>query len=150
MIIVILLLLIISLTVHIIFLVFYIMKKTKNYFYGFFLTALSNILIGMTASVIIMKNPNLVRQIDLKFFMWLLSGFIMFFMLGMKIFFVRKILKRRYDPRYFHYNYFGKKVYQSIIKKHEYFALFLSIPFFLLLGAYFLARLINIILYGHI
>ncbi len=144
-------LLFLSFTIHILIVVFYVSQKSKSLFYAFIITALLNISIGMALSIVAMSNPELVQRTNAKFILWILSGFTMILLLIIKIYFFRNIYLRTKDPAMYHFNYFGKKVYnKGIVKQYEYVTLFLSMPFFLLLGAYFMARLINIFLYGHI
>ena len=144
-------LLFLSFTIHILIVVLYVSKKSKSLFYAFIITALVNISIGMALSIVAMSNPELVQRTNAKFILWILSGFTMTLLLIIKIYFFRNIYLRTKDPAMYHFNYFGKKVYnKGLVKQYEYATIFLSMPFFLLLGAYFMARLINIILYGHI
>lgn len=62
-----------------------------------------------------------------------------------------KIYRRSKNPDYYTINFFGKKVYPNgLINQKEFITLFLTMPFFLLVGAYFVARLVNILMYGNI
>jgi heme/copper-type cytochrome/quinol oxidase subunit 1 len=83
--------------------------------------------------------------------MWIISGVTMFLVLYIKLSLAFRIYKRSKDPEFYHINFFGKKVYnEKLIKNFEYMIFFITIPFFLLIGAYFVARLINLYFYGHL
>ena len=85
----------------------------------------------------------------MKTILWVISGFITILILTLKIFIFRRIYKRTKDPNYYHVNFFGKKVYEKkIVKQYEFLTLILSMPFFLMIGAYFVALLINLIRFG--
>ena len=141
----------VSFTAHILIVVFYVINKSKKLFYAFMGTAFSNTSVGLVISIYALNEPDKIRTIDLKLVIWILAGFVMFIMLVLKITFFRRIYLRTQDPQHFHYNYFGKKVLnKGIVKNYEYLTLLLSMPFFLILGAYFVARLINLFMYGHI
>jgi hypothetical protein len=150
-IIVIFFLLFLSFTIHILIVVFYVINKSKILFNLFIVTAFTNISIGMILSIYALNKPESIRDLDFGFILWILSGFVMLIMAILKATFFRKIYLRTKDPKNFHYNFFGKKVLnKGIVKQYEYFTLMLSMPFFLLLGAYFIARLINYFIYGQI
>jgi hypothetical protein len=138
---VLLLLLLMSFTIHLLILIFYLLNKTKTLFIWFISTSFSNIIIGMILTVVALQDPDKIRKMNLDFVFWVLSGFISLFMLSVKAFIFRKIYKRLKDPNSFHYNYFGKKVYNiNIVKYYEIAILILSMPFFLIFGAYFIAK----------
>jgi hypothetical protein len=140
-----------SFTAHILIVVFYVINKSKKLFNAFLVTAFTNVSIGMVLSIFALNQPEKIRNIDIKLILWIISGFIMFLMLVLKIAFFRRIYLRTKDPECYHFNYFGKKVYnKGLVKQYEYFTLLLSMPFFLILGAYFIARLINLVMYGNI
>lgn len=146
-----LLLLILSFAIHIVIIISYIQTRSAKRFRWFLITAGINAMLCVVLSLLAFMKPELVRAMKIDIFFWLASGFIMVILLKIKIYFFVKIYRRTKDPKNYHINYFGKKVYEStIIKQYEFAALLLSIPFFLLLGAYFVARLINLILYGHL
>lgn len=146
-----LILLFVSFTLHFFSLIFYLLNKTKVYFNLFFGTALLNILLGIFLSIYALKNPGSIRGLNISFLLWIVSGLIMFLLLSVKIGLTVKIYKRSKDPDFFHYNFFNKKVYnEKLVKQHETMIFFITIPFFLIIGAYFTARIINLLLYGHL
>ncbi len=114
-------------------------------------TAVSNIVIAGCITLISLSNPDYIYKLDIKLMTWAASGFIMVMMIVIKIFVFRKIYKKAKDPANFHYNFFGKKVLHSTVaSKVDILIFFVTIPFFLLFGAYFVARLVNLILYGYL
>lgn len=138
------LLLLLSMTfiVHLLILVFYLLNKTNVLFIWFITTAFANIIIGMILAVVALKNPERIKIMNLDFIFWVLSGFISTAMLLLKSYIFFNVYKRSRDPKAFHYNLFGKKVYNiSLVKYYEIAILILSMPFFLIFGAYFIAKL---------
>ncbi|HOW82251.1 MAG TPA: hypothetical protein PK573_06815 [Spirochaetota bacterium] len=137
-----LLLLLMSFSIHILILIFYLLSKTRALFIWFLATAFSNFIIGMILTVVAIRNPERIRTMNLEFISWVLSGFISLFMLSIKIYLATRIYRRRRDPSSYHYSYFGKKVYNvATVKNYEVAIFILSMPFFLICGAYFLAKL---------
>ena len=96
-------------------------------------------------------NPSLVRDIDVMFLLWLLSGGVMLILLGVKVMIFRTIYRRSQMPEHYHFNFFGKKVlHATVVKPIEVMVFMITIPFFLICGAYFVARLINLFLYNRL
>ena len=99
--------------------------------------------LALGLAIFALQQPEYIRNLDIKFIMWILSGFIMVIMLAIKITIFRNINKRMKDPEFYHLNYFGKKVYEEgIVKKSEFLGFMVTLPFFLFLGAYFVAKLV--------
>lgn len=72
----------------------------------------------------------------------------MMIMIMIKAGIIRNIWKRAKDPTNYHFNYFGKKVLDSrVVLQEEVYIFLFTVPFFLMSGAYFFARLVNLILY---
>ena len=138
-----------SFTLHAVIIALYIKNKDKLYFYWFIATVAMNMAIALALIVISLSRPELIRQLNLKFFFWLLSGFVTLLLLSLKIAIFRNIYKRSKDPKWYHFNHFGKKVFEKgIVKQVEFLGIFGSLPFFLFIGAFFVSRLINMMLYG--
>ena len=136
------LLLMMSFTVHLLILVFYFINKSKKLFILFISTAFSNIIIGMILTVVAFQNPSNVKNMNLSMILWVLSGFVALIMLCIKIYIFRNIFKRWNDPEMYHHNYFGKKVYHlEIVKKWELATIILTIPIFVIFGAYFISKM---------
>lgn len=143
--------LICSFTVHIFIVIRYVDSRSKKLFNAFISTSVTNMGFAIGLSVMALYNPSTIRNLDIKFILWVLSGFVMVTILFFKINILRNIYKRSQDPANYHLNYFGKKVYgEKVVKKTEYLGFIISFPFFLLIGAYFVARLLNLYLYGHL
>jgi len=143
------LLLLSSFTVHLVFVYSYSNNKSKGAFRGFVVTAGSNVSIMALLSIAFFKYPVLVQKLDVSFLLWILSGFLFLILFLLQLSVLLKIFIRSRDPENFERNFFGKKVYkESVVKKSEYGIFMGSLPFLLLIGAYFFARLINYFLYG--
>lgn len=138
-----------SFTLHAVIIALYIKNKDTIYFLWFIATVILNMAIALALITISLTRPDLVRQLNLKFFFWLLSGFVTLLLLCIKIAIFRNIYKRSKDPKWYHFNHFGKKVFEKgIVKQVEFLGIFGSLPFFLFIGAYFVSRLLNMFLYG--
>lgn len=134
---------------QILVIILYLLNKSDRYFKMFLGTFLSNTILMIIISIIAMRDPAAVRKINLSLMLWVISGFINVIFVCVKIAIVRKIMSRAKDPEYYDLNFFGKKVYRpDIIKKSELAAMFLTMPLFLITGSYFVARLINLLIYG--
>jgi hypothetical protein len=137
-------------TFHGVIIVLYIKSQDRLYFFWFIATVFLNMALAMALIVISLTKPELIQQLNLKYFFWLLSGFVTFLLLCLKIAIFRNIYKRSRDPNWYHFNHFGKKVYEKgIVKQIEFLGIFGSLPFFLFIGAFFVSRLITIIMFGH-
>jgi len=144
-------LLLISFLVHINFILKYIIKRENVYYKGFIVTIFINFIIAGILIVIALSKPELIRDLDMTILVWVLSGVIMTMLLLMKISIFRNIYKRSKLPEHYHLNFFGKKVlHGTVVKPAEIVLFFGSIPFFLIAGAYFVARIINLIMYKHL
>jgi len=138
----------ISFSLHIYALVLYVLRRENKYLKGFINTTISNVLLAGIITFLAITNPNYVSKVDFKFLLWLMMGFLMLIMLFIKISIFRAIYKRSKDPQHFHYNFFGKKVlHGTVVKFEEILIFFFTMPFFLFCGAYFIARLFNLLLY---
>jgi hypothetical protein len=138
-----------SFTLHAVIIALYIKNKDKLYFFWFIATVFLNMGIALALITISLTRPDLVRQLNLKYFFWLLSGFITILLLCIKIAIFRNIYKRSKDPKWYHFNHFGKKVFEKgIVKQIEFLGIFGSLPFFLFIGAFFVSRLLNMLMYG--
>ncbi|HOQ12737.1 MAG: hypothetical protein BWY23_01951 [Spirochaetes bacterium ADurb.Bin218] len=136
---------------HIAALVTYVTKRTEGSLKTFINTTLSNVTLAGTCIVVFLTKPHLLRDINLVFISWIMSGVVMFVTLGIKIKIFITIYRRAKDPANYHLNFFGKKVLHStVVKKMELAIFFGTIPFFLLSGSYFIARLLNFFLYKHL
>jgi len=136
---------------HIVSLVNYVTKKSEGSLRNFIKTAISNVVLSIVCIVLIFKRPDLAAKVDLRFTTWVMAGLIMVFTLVVKIRIFINIYRRSKMPENYHLNFFGKKVLHStVVKKIEIVIFFGTMPFFLLSGSYFIARLINFFLYKHL
>ncbi len=145
------LLLFIPFTVNIFILIIYIYTNIIIYRKRFLLTAFFSFgLLGLVLFISRFSMP-LFEALNFTVLFWLLSGYLLSVAISVKIFIFSRLYKRHQDPNNFHYNFFGKKVMHSgFLTKKEMGFFVISIPAFLFAGAYFVARLINLILYGHL
>ena len=136
-------LLLTSFLVHIITIVIYVRTKDKKYFFWFIATVFSNIVVAGALMVVALTRSYLVKELNIRFFFWLLSGFIASLMFIMKLIIFRNVYRRSRDPAWYHFNYFGKKVYEKgIVRQIELVIIYISMPFLLMFGAYFISGLL--------
>lgn len=129
----------------------YLSNKSENYFKSLLGTFIINTVLMVLVSITAITNPGDVYSINLKFILWIVSGIILFFIIILKINIMLRIYRRTKNPEFYNINFFGKKVYEpGIVQPKEFLGIIASFPFFLLVGSYFVARLINLILYGHL
>ena len=144
-------LLFISFALHVYFLFRYITLKQKKYIMLYINTAVSNLIIAVVLIFMALSRPKLVQEINIKLLFWLLSGDLMLLMLILQIKILRTIYRRAQDPENYHLNFFGKKVlHPTVVKPMEVVLFFTTMPIFLFAGAYFVARLMNLYLYGQL
>ena len=118
---IILLCLFFSFLTHIVSLFNYVTKKSERSLRYFIKTAISNVVL------------------------------ILIFTLIVKIRIFINIYKRSKLPENYHLNFFGKKVLHStVVNKMEIVIFCGTMPFFLISGSYFVARLVNFFLYTHL
>lgn len=134
---------------QILVIILYLLNKSDRYYKMFLGTFVINTILMIIIGIAAMRDPDSVRKVNLSLMLWAVSGFINIILVGVKITIIKKIIIRSKDPQYYDLNFFGKKVYRpDIITKSELAAMFLTMPIFLIMGSYFVARLINLILYG--
>ncbi len=136
---------------HIAALVAYVTKRSEGSLKTFINTTLSNVILAGTCIVVFITKPHLLKDLNLVMLSWIMSGFVMFVTLSIKIKIFITIYRRAKDPSNYHLNFFGKRVLHStVVKKMELAMFFGTVPFFLISGSYFMARLINFFLYKHL
>ncbi|NLV66595.1 MAG: hypothetical protein GXY14_02860, partial [Spirochaetes bacterium] len=117
----------------------------------YILTTFTNITIAGACIVLIFMKPEMAKTVDLKFLTWIMSGIILVITIVIKIGVFRRIYRRIKDPSNYHVNFFGKKVlHASVVSRLEIAVFFGTMPFFLMAGAYFVARGVNFFLYKHL
>lgn len=136
---------------HIAALVTYVTRKTEGSLKTFINTTLSNVILAGTCIIVFITKPHLLRDINLIVLSWIMSGLVMFVTLCIKIRIFITIYRRAKDPSNYHHNFFGRRVlHGTVVKKMEIALFFGTIPFFLISGSYFMARVINFFLYKHL
>jgi hypothetical protein len=141
----------VSLTAHIYNIIIYVLKKETRNFRWFLYTLVSNMVLALVLIILAVIEPKLIRSINFTILTWVLSGLIMLVTLAVQINIAVIIIKRSRNPENYHYNYFGKKVLHAKVVRYEEILIFIFTMFFLLFaGAYFVARLINLIIYGQL
>jgi hypothetical protein len=136
---------------NILSLILYIYAKKFIYRRIFFITAFIGF--GLLGGAIVFSTfiPVLYNALDFPLLFWIFSGYLLILSIFIKIMIFKKVFIRYKDPRNFHYNFFGKKVMHSgFMTNREMRYFFVSMPLFLFAGAYFIARLINLIRHGHL
>lgn len=128
----------------------YLASKGMTYYKIFLGTFVINTILMVVVSVFAFRDPASIYRVNMKFILWMLSGFITIIIIFIQIGTLIKIYLRAKDPVNYTINFFGRKVYeQGILRKHEFAMFVITMPIFLFAGSYFIARLINILL-GHI
>lgn len=141
----------ISFTVHIYFLIQYVLRREGRFLRRFINTAISNIVLAGALTILVIFRPDLIRNINLQFLLWIMAGLIMIIMIMIKATILRNMYRRSKDPANYHFNFFGKKVLHSkVVLQEEIYIFLFTIPFFLFCGAYFFARLINLLMFGQL
>ncbi len=132
----------ISVFVHILFIVSYISEQSNFSFRGFLFTTFTNFGIGMGALIVMMRDPDVVRRFSVGPVLFIESGVVFCLLIFLKILITVRIIKRMKAPDSYDISFFGKKVYrQDVVKKGELATYFLTLPFTLMSGAYFLVNL---------
>ncbi len=131
-----------SFLVHIFFIVRYISSKNDKDFRGFLVTSVTNIFMAVFLVVFIILFPQQLKEINFDRFLFLESGVIFFMMLYIKAKISIKIYKKYQDPANYHYSHFGKKVvHLSAVSGADVMVYFITLPFTLICGAYFVVKL---------
>jgi hypothetical protein len=134
-----------SLFIHIFSLVGYISTKEIGYFRYFMITAVTNMLLSIALAAIVMLDPKVIGGIKLDIIYILEAGLIFIYMMTIKIRIIVIIIKRLRDPKNYHFSHFGKKIYNTtIVDFKEVMTFFITFPFTLIAGAYFVVRIMQL------
>jgi hypothetical protein len=134
----------ISAAAHIYFLIMYVRTRDEGFLRKFLDTAVVNVIVACACIFIGIFSPAMIRDIDGPTLVWLMSGIIMMLMALLQVSVFMKVRARSRMPEYYHYNYFGKKVLNpSVLKAVDVLLFFLSLPFLIVAGAYFVARVVR-------
>jgi hypothetical protein len=133
-----------SLVIHIYSLIGYISTKKIDYFRYFMITAVTNMLLSIAVATIVMTDQQVLRGIKLDVIYILEAGLVFIYMMTIKIRVTIVIIKRLRDPNNYHFSHFGKKIYNtSIVNFQEVATYFITFPFTLIAGAYFVVRVMR-------
>ncbi|HNW28172.1 MAG TPA: hypothetical protein PKN50_06845 [Spirochaetota bacterium] len=133
-----------SLFIHIYCLVGYISTKKMEYFRYFMITAVTNMLLSIALATIVMTDSKVLRGIRLDVIYVLEAGLIFIYMMTIKVRIIVIIIRRLRDPNNYHFSHFGKKIYNtSIVNFQEVATFFITFPFTLIAGAYFVVRVLR-------
>ena len=134
----------ISFSIHIYSLFSLLTKKSDSAIKIFVSTTISNVMIAVACIFVIKSCPEILSEVDVIKITWIFSGIIMLITLSIQIKIFIKIYTNSKNPENYHLNYFGKKVLHStVISKLDMMIFFGAMPFLLIAGAYFIAKLIN-------
>lgn len=134
----------ISIFSHILFIASYISEKSDKSFRGFLVTTVTNFIIGMCMLVLMLKDPAIIRRFSLAPMLVVESGLAFVFLMFLKIRIAVRIWRRVKDPDNYDISFFGKKIYKKdVVKKSELATYFLTLPFTLISGAYFLVNIFS-------
>ncbi len=133
-----------SLVIHIYSLIGYISTKKMDYFRYFMITAVTNMLLSIAVATIVMTDQQVLRGIKLDVIYILEAGLVFIYMMTIKIRVTIVIIKRLRNPNNYHFSHFGKKIYNtSIVNFQEVATYFITFPFTLIAGAYFVVRIMR-------
>ncbi|HOK02245.1 MAG TPA: hypothetical protein PKX79_10055 [Spirochaetota bacterium] len=107
-------------------------------------TTFSNFAIGLSILYVLTKEPLVLKRFSFAPFLIIESGLVFSFLILLKVWITLRIWRRMKDPENYDISFFGKKVYkQDVVKKGELAAYFLTLPFTLISGAYFLVNIFS-------
>lgn len=133
-----------SIFIHIYCLVGYISTKQMAYFRYFMITVITNLLLSIILAVIVMNDPKVLSGINMDVVYILEAGLVFIYMMTIKIRVIIVIIKRVRDPKNYHFSHFGKKIYNtSVVNFQEVATFFITFPFTLIAGAYFVVRVMQ-------
>jgi hypothetical protein len=143
-IIILLIVLLVSFSLHISYLLKYIRSRDNAFLWKFINTTVINVCVSGACIVIMIFMPEKIRRIDPSILSWAMSGVLMGLMMLFQSSVFIKVYRRAQMPENYHYNFFGKKILNPAVVKPIEVALFIvSIPFLLVSGAYFTAKIIR-------
>ncbi|MBP7737053.1 MAG: hypothetical protein KA369_13835 [Spirochaetes bacterium] len=133
-----------SVFIHLYCLFNYISSKQMVYFRYFMITAVTNMLLSIAMAAIVMLDPKILKGVKLDIIYILEAGLIFIYMMSIKVRIIVTIVKRVRDPKNYHFSHFGKKIYNtSVVNFREVAIFFITFPFTLIAGAYFVVRVMR-------
>ena len=133
-----------SLVIHIISLIGYISTKEIRYFRNFMVTTACNIFIGIGLAIMVAIDQKILSGLKLDLIFILESGLLFIYMLAVKVRLTIDIIKRLKNTKNYHLSHFGKKIYHTtIIDFKEVMTYFVTFPFTMMAGAYFIVKMMR-------
>lgn len=130
-----------SLVIHVVSLIGYLMTKKMNHFKNFMITAVSNVSLSICIAAFVAIDQSVIQGFRIEGIFILESGMLFFYMLAVKVRVTIGVIRRARDPSNYHFSHFGKKIYHtSIIDYKELITYFITFPFTLMAGAYFVVK----------
>lgn len=141
----------VSFSFHGVSLALYIFHRTMVAFVLYLVTTAMNLFAGGVIFVILFNNPELADREQISWYLWILSGVLSAIIVYIQISIFLNVFKRMMDPKFYRYNFFGRKVYgKDVVSRMELSVFFATVPFFMFSSAWFVARLYNLVTRGHI
>ncbi len=133
-----------SLVVHIISLIGYISTKDQKHFKNFMVTAVSNIFVSIILAIMVALDQKILGGLKLDLVFILESGLLFIYMVAIKVRLTVSIIKRLKNSDNYHLSHFGKKIYHTtIVDFKEVMTYFVTFPFTMMAGAYFIVKLLR-------
>jgi len=133
-----------SLVIHVVSLIGYLMTKKMNHFKNFMITAVANVVLSICIAIFVAIDQSVIQGFKLEGVFILESGILFFYMMAVKVRVAVGIIRRACDPSNYHFSHFGKKIYHtSIVDFKELITFFITFPFTLMAGAYFVVKCLN-------
>jgi hypothetical protein len=133
-----------SLVIHIYTLIGYISTKKIQHFKNFMITAITNIFLSVGVAIMVVINPKVLQGFRLDNIFIIESGMLFIYMMAVKVRVTMGIIRRARNPENYHFSHFGRKVYNtSIIDGKEILTYFITFPFTMMAGAYFIVKIIQ-------
>lgn len=133
-----------SLIIHIYSLIGYISTKKIQYFRNFMITAACNIFMGIGLAIIVAIDQKIVSGLNLNLIFILESGLLFIYMVAIKVRLTITIVRRLNNADNYHLSHFGKKIYHTtIVDFKEVMTYFVTLPFTMMAGAYFIVKILK-------
>jgi hypothetical protein len=133
-----------SLIIHIYSLIGYISTKKLHHFRNFMVTAACNIFMGIGLAIIVAVDQKIVGGLNLNLIFILESGLLFVYMVAIKVRLTITIIRRLKNADNYHLSHFGKKIYHTtIVDFKEVMTYFVTLPFTMMAGAYFIVKILS-------
>lgn len=133
-----------SVVIHLYSLIAYLLKKKLQHFRYFMITAVINIFMSIGIAIIVIIDQKVTSGFNLDLIFLLESGMLFIYMVAIKVRVTMSIILRLRDPENYHFSHFGKKIYHTtIVNFQELMTYFLTLPFTMMAGAYFIVKIMK-------